>query len=89
MPKTWERMQLEERARMVLSMFPTLEPEVAQNTIGKWASREYPASWYGEQKAIDDLTMMLRDASMTEAQREADRQRVTDMVQKKLHKDKQ
>lgn len=76
MPKTWELMQVDERARMVLSFFPALEPEVAQQIIGKWAGRTYPDTWHGEQKAIDDLMMMLRDATLSEEQLEAERQRI-------------
>lgn len=88
MSKSWELMQVEERARMVLSMFPTLEPDVAQHVIGNWASRDYPDTWQGEQRAMDDLMVMLRDASMSEVQRAQEAARVTAQVEKYLNKEK-
>ena len=76
MLKAWEYMQVEDRVRMVCDFFPTLEPEVAQQIMGEWASRTYPATWQGEQKALDDLMMMMRNATLSPEQLEADRQRL-------------
>ena len=81
---SWELMQVHERAQLVVNMFPTLAQEVVQQTIGKWATGAYEDSWYGEQKAIDDLMMMLREASMSAGQKEFEKQRVSNLVKDKL-----
>lgn len=82
--QSWELLQLAERARLIVALFPTLEPDVAQKTIGEWSKGEYPDNWDGEQRAMDDLMMMLRNASMSDEQRTQERHRIATLVKDKL-----
>jgi hypothetical protein len=78
---SWELSQFADRAYMVIDLFPTLEPAVVQPIIEEWSSRTYPDTWAGEQRAIDDLTMMLNEASLSPLQLTQERQRVARFIQ--------
>jgi hypothetical protein len=81
---SWDFMQLEDRVRMVATFFPTLEPEVAQQIIGKWATNEYPATYNGEQRAIADLIEMFKDASLSPQQQADEKARITRLVEEQM-----
>lgn len=82
--RTWEFMLLEDRVRMVVEMFPTLEPDVAQQKIAEWATGEYDDSWHGEQRAIADLIELLKDAVLSPEQRAQERDRIAQLVKDKM-----
>ena len=77
---SWELMSVKERAQMVLSWFPTLERDNVQNIMREWATGEYPSTPIGEDRAISDLMIMLRTASMTEEQKAQERLRTERFV---------
>ena len=81
---SWELMSVSEKARMVVRMFPTLEPEVVQQITEIWATRSYEDTFYGEQKAMDDLMMMLREASMSDEQNAQEAERLQRLVKDKM-----
>lgn len=81
---SWDFMQLEDRVRMVVDFFPTLEPDVAQHIIGIWATNEYPSGWTGEQRAIADLQAMLKDAVLSPEQRQQEKARIALLVKEEI-----
>lgn len=71
---------------MCLDLFPALEPDVVQTILEEWSSNTYPDTWWGEQKAIGDLTMMLRNASLSPQQHAQERQRIARFIQNNIDK---
>lgn len=70
----WSLMELDERAILILEMFPDIE---TQDILSEWSQNEYEDSWQGHQQSIADLLSMCRWESMSPKQREQERSRLT------------
>ena len=81
---SWDFMQMEDRVRMTVQLFPTLEQEVALATIREWAKNEYPSGWHGEQEAIADLIKMLKEAVLSPEQKAKEKSRVKRLVEEEM-----
>jgi len=84
MPRDWHELQFGERARMIIDLFPTLELDVVHEVTEEWSKNEYPDTWHGEQRAINDLIAMLKYASLSDEQKAQEKDRIKQLVRDKL-----
>jgi len=75
MPTPWEMIGFSDRVAVIIQSFPLLSNAQIKTVTDEWAKNDYVDNWDGEQRAIKDLLKALRWESMSDEQREEEKQR--------------
>lgn len=76
MPKPWNMLELIDRVAITIQLFPKLSDEQIKTVTDEWAKNEYGEGFHEEDRAIADLLKALRYESMSEEQRDEEKQRI-------------
>jgi hypothetical protein len=89
MPKPWEMMGFMSRVSIIIQLFPLLSDRQIKTVTDEWSKNDYVDNWEGEQEAIKDLMTALRHESMSDEQKEEEKQRIALLMEEYSWESKQ
>lgn len=76
----WEDKTLQEQAQIIFECFPTLTDLQRKEVIGEWQKNTYPDSWTGHCQAMADLQNLANQITLSDEQKEGERQRLKEQI---------